>query len=381
MSKQKIRVAVVCGGKSAEHEVSLTSARNIINALDQNKYETHLLVLDRQGRLLSTVSAQRYLNNKLGDVMPKLGAEIASNSEEKLDNEYVTIVRDETSANLIPLTRESDKTPIDVIFPVMHGPDGEDGSIQGLARLANVALVGSNVLGSAVNMDKDVMKRLLLQAGFPIANYIAFCNSRRDYLSFDAVTDKLGCPFFVKPANLGSSVGVSKVEFREDFDSAVEEAFYYDTKIICEEFIIGRELECAVLGTEAPIASVPGEIVVLDNEKFYSYDTKYLNEHGALLKIPADLPDEVVERVQQMACQAFVSTYCEGMARVDFFFTQDQRLIINELNTIPGFTDVSMYPKLLEASGMSLTEVLDWLIKDALQRFNERARLKTKVDI
>jgi len=379
MSEQKIRVAVVCGGKSAEHEVSLASAKNVMNALDQKKYEINLVVLDRQGRLLSSVTAQQCLENAPGGSAFAIGDESTFGFEET-GGEIVTIVRDESSASLIPLTGESGRTPIDVIFPVMHGPDGEDGSIQGLARLANVAVVGSSVLGSAVNMDKDVTKRLLEQAGFPIARFVAIRYSERDRLTFDAVAGELGSPFFVKPANLGSSVGVCKVTCREDFDAAVAEAFSYDTKIICEEFIQGREIECAVLGTDSPIASVPGEILIQAEHDFYSYDTKYRDEHGAQLVIPADLSEEMAAKIRELACRVFITTCCEGMARVDFFLTEDGRVIINELNTIPGFTDVSMYPKLWEASGVSVTEVLDRLIDDALQRFEQRTRLKTQVD-
>ena len=361
MSISKIRVAVLFGGKSAEHEVSLQSARNVINALDKDKYEVVPIGIDKEGRWLLADTSNYLLNS----ADPKL---ISLNKS----NNAVAVVP-QSSGALMELASHREASHIDVFFPVLHGPFGEDGSIQGLLKLANVPFVGAGVLGSAVSMDKDVMKRLFRDAGLLIADFVVVRPG--DTVAYPTITQRLGSPVFVKPANLGSSVGVHKVTREDELAPALDDAFAYDTKVLIEEAIIGREIEVSVLGNEDPIASVPGEIV--PHHDFYSYEAKYIDEHGAGLEIPARLPEAVVRRLQEAAIAAFRVAGCEGMARVDFFLRQDGAVIVNEINTIPGFTSISMYPKLWEASGVAQPELLDRLIQLAMARFERDRRLKT----
>jgi len=264
-----------------------------------------------------------------------------------------------------------------VVFPVLHGPYGEDGTIQGLLELANIPYVGAGVLGSAISMDKDVMKRLFREAGIPVVKFLVFTHNSLEKIDFDWVRDKLGLPFFIKPANLGSSIGMNKVKKKEEFQPALEEAFQYDNKILVEEYIEGREIECSVLGNHNPVASLPGEII--SRHEFYSYEAKYLDNKGAILEIPARLSQKLIRKIQNLSIKVFKVACCKGMARVDFFLKQNKEIIVNELNTIPGFTRVSMYPKLWEASGISYPELIDRLIQLALERFQEKKRLKTSM--
>jgi D-alanine-D-alanine ligase len=256
-----------------------------------------------------------------------------------------------------------------------HSPFGEDGTVQGLLRLLDVPFVGASVLGSAAAMDKDVTKRLLRDARIPIAKFLAFDRSFVGKIDFDDVRRQLGQPVFVKPANLGSSVGINTADDGGQFERAIEQAFEYDNKILVEECIRGREIECSVLGNDSPIASVPGEII--PRHDFYSYEAKYIDEEGAVLEIPAKLEDQTIHQVQDLAIRTFKALCCEGMARVDFFLTENAQVVVNELNTIPGFTKISMYPKLWEASGIPYTELIDRLIQLALERFEKEKKLKT----
>jgi D-alanine-D-alanine ligase len=274
------------------------------------------------------------------------------------------------------MVRPSSGTPfggVDVVFPVLHGPFGEDGTVQGLLKLANLPFVGAGVLGSAVGMDKDVMKRLLRDAEIPIGKFLVF--QRGDTLSYGKIKKQLGLPLFVKPANLGSSVGISKVGKKREFRAAIDEAFRYDNKIIIEEFIAGREIECSVLGNDEPIASLPGEIIV--RHDFYSYDAKYIDDQGARLEIPAKLSGSVIQKIRKIAVRVYKALCCEGMARVDFFVQANGRVLVNEINTIPGFTKISMYPKMWEASGLSYPRLIDRLIRLALKRAHCERRLRT----
>jgi D-alanine-D-alanine ligase len=266
---------------------------------------------------------------------------------------------------------------VDVVFPVLHGPFGEDGTVQGLLKLANLPFVGAGVLGSAVGMDKDVMKRLLRDAKIPVPKFLVFERSELGRIKYAPVKRLLGLPFFVKPANLGSSVGISKVTNEREFSGALREAFRYDNKVLLEEGINGREIECSVLGNDNPIASLPGEIIT--SHDFYSYDAKYLDEKGAQLIVPARLPKQVVTRIQELALKAFKVLCCEGMGRVDFFLRGRSEVIVNEINTIPGFTTISMYPKMWQASGISYSRLIDRLIRLALERFQREKRLRTSV--
>jgi D-alanine-D-alanine ligase len=361
--RKKLRVAVLFGGKSAEHEISLISARNIVEAMDKRKYQIVAIGIDKEGRWF------------LDEGQRLLGAR--EKREVKLTRQSLstTVVPGARGSPMMPLTPRHALGKVDVVFPVLHGPFGEDGTVQGLLKLANVPFVGAGVLGSAVGMDKDVMKRLLRDARIPTVKFLSF--ERASEIHFAKVKRILGVPVFVKPANLGSSVGISKVSNNKQLSDALKEAFRYDNKILIEEGVHGREIECSVLGNEHPIVSVPGEIIT--PHEFYSYDAKYIDEKGSRLVIPADLPKAVAKKVQEMAIRSFKALCCEGMARVDFFLRDDREVLVNEINTIPGFTKISMYPKLWEASGISYAELVDRLIQLALERFKREQNLRTSV--
>mgnify|MGYP001592908120 CR=1 FL=1 len=359
--KRKIRVGILFGGKSAEHEVSLRSAKSVFDALDKKKYEPVLIGIDKRGKWLLK-DRSRFL----------LESGKKKSIEAHTSSESVALVP-QSEGRITNLERKIPGEKIDVVFPVLHGPFGEDGTVQGLLKLANIPFVGAGVLGSAVGMDKDVMKRLLRDAGIPVARFLTFREG--DSISFEAVSRELGLPLFVKPANLGSSVGVRKVRDKKEFSEALKEAFSFDRKILAEEYVKGREIECSVLGNENPIASVPGEVI--PQHEFYSYKAKYLDENGAILEIPAKLPQETVRGVQDIAVRAFRALECEGMGRVDCFLKDTGEIFVNEINTIPGFTSISMYPKMWEASGISYTELIDRLVMFAMERFQKESKLKT----
>lgn len=359
--KNKLRVALVFGGKSAEHEISLISARNIAAAMDPKKYEVIAIAIDKHGRWSFDQDTKLLRDASVGKVADASPGNMAA------------VLPGATTAPITRPAKGGSIGNVDVVFPVLHGPFGEDGTVQGLLKLANLPFVGAGVLGSAVGMDKDVMKRLLRDAKVPIGKFLAF--GRTDKISFAAVKRALGMPLFIKPANLGSSVGISKVSKPGGFTAALREAFRYDNKIVIEEFIAGREIECSVLGNEKPIASLPGEIIV--NRDFYSYDAKYLDAEGARLEIPAKLPASVSKDLRAMAIRAYQALCCEGMARVDFFVQANGRVMVNEINTIPGFTKISMYPKMWAASGISYSALIDRLIQLALERFQREQKLRT----
>jgi len=363
MSK-KTRVAILFGGKSAEHEVSLQSAKNVVEAIDKEKYELVLIGIDKNGHWYLN-DASNFLLNENDPKLIKLNRA----------SDHVALVHRQKEEQLVNLSTHRSVAPVDVVFPVLHGPFGEDGTVQGLLKLADVPFVGASILGSAVGMDKDVTKRLLRDAGIPIAQFVVFQSSSLDKIAFEEVEKHLGLPLFVKPNNLGSSVGISKVMNKNQFEEAIANAMEYDNKILIEEYIEGREIECAVLGNYDPIASVPGEI--LPQHDFYSYNAKYIDKNGAILKAPAELPEPVVKKVQNLAIKVFKVLCCEGMARVDFFLKDDNDLIVNEINTIPGFTKISMYPRLWELSGIPYPELIERLIQLALDRFNDEKKLKT----
>lgn len=359
--KKKLRVALLFGGKSAEHEISVISARNIFAAMDKKQYDVIAIGIDKQGRWFLDEDARL----------------LSAGEQSKVEfhgTKHVTAVLPGESRS--PMVRPSTGLAfgrVDVVFPVLHGPFGEDGTIQGLLKLVNVPFVGAGVLGSAVGMDKDVMKRLLRDARVPIAKFMAF--ERADVISFAKVKKALGLPLFVKPANLGSSVGISRVANSNHFRRAITDAFRYDNKIVIEESIRGREIECSVLGNQNPIASLPGEIIV--QRDFYSYEAKYLDEKGARFEIPARLPKATVEKIRALALRSYRVLCCEGMARVDFFLRDNGEVLVNEINTIPGFTQISMYPKMWQASGISYSRLIDRLIKLALERSRGEKRLRT----
>jgi len=365
MSK-RIRVGILFGGKSAEHEVSLQSAKSIIEAIDENKYDIVLIGIDKQGRWYLSEQSSFLLN---ADSPKLIGLSDVGKS--------VVLVPGNHGRQLISLSGNESLEPVDVIFPILHGTYGEDGTVQGLLKLAGIPFAGAGVLGSAVGMDKDVMKRLLRDSGLPVAKFLVF--NRNEQIGFEDVKRELGLPVFIKPANLGSSIGINKAGNKEEFEHAVEDAFKYDNKILIEEFVKGREIECSVLGNEDPIASIPGEII--PKHEFYSYETKYIDDDGALLEIPAKLPGDVVDKIQKLAVKTFKALCCEGMGRVDFFLKDDGGVIVNEINTIPGFTNISMYPKLWEASGIQYTELIDKLIQLAIDRFEREKSLKTSFEL
>ncbi len=363
MVKKKIKIGVLFGGKSAEHEVSLQSAHNVIDALDKEKYEVVPIGINKAGKwLLSNTS-----NYLLHSNDPKLIKLNKSNKEVSL------VVQ--SSGTLANTHSGEIHGKIDVIFPVLHGPYGEDGSIQGLLKFAGVPFIGASVLGSAIGMDKDVMKRLLKEAGVPVAKFVVL--SHGDDYSFKKIISVLGLPIFIKPANLGSSVGINKVRNEKEFKNALRDAFQYDSKILIEQAIVGREIECSVLGNEKPIASLPGEVI--PRHEFYSYEAKYIDENGAVLEIPAKLSKSTIKKVQEMAVKVFRVLNCEGMGRVDFFLKKSRGVVVNEINTIPGFTAISIYPKLWEASGLSYSNLLDKLIQLAIERFDREQKLKSSI--
>ena len=363
--RKKIRIAILFGGKSAEHEISLISARNIVEAMDKEKYEIVSIGIDKQGRWFFD-EGQRLLGGG-GQVEAKLARRSRSTA----------VVPGAKESPMIQISPRRALGKVDVAFPILHGPFGEDGTVQGLLKLADVPFVGAGVLGSAVGMDKDVMKRLLRDAEIPIAKFLAFEHAAQEEIHFANIKRVLGLPVFVKPANLGSSVGISKVTHRNQFTGAIREAFRYDNKILIEESIRGREIECSVLGNEHPIASLPGEIIT--RHDFYSYDAKYIDEKGAQLVIPAELPESITKKIQEFAIRSFKVLCCEGMARMDFFLRNQREIFVNEINTIPGFTKISMYPKLWEASGITYADLIDRLIRLALERFRREKNLKTSI--
>lgn len=366
---QKIKVGILFGGKSAEHEVSLQSAKNIVQAIDKEKYDVVLLGIDKQGRWYLNEQSQFLLNEE----NPKL---ISLNKS----GENIALVTGKSGVQeLISLSGGQSHGKLDVVFPIMHGTYAEDGTIQGLLKLLDIPFVGAGVLGSAASMDKDIMKRLLRDAGLPIGDFLVFTKTKINELNFADITASLGLPFFVKPANLGSSVGIHKVHNEEEFMPAIIDAFQFDTKIIIEETIDGREIECSVLGNENPIASIPGEII--PQHEFYSYEAKYIDESGAKLEVPAKLSEDMVVEIQKLAVQTFQVLCCEGMARVDIFLTKDNEFYVNEINTIPGFTKISMYPKLWELSGINQTELIDKLIQLAIERHENEKQLKTSFEL
>jgi D-alanine-D-alanine ligase len=370
----KIRVGILFGGRSAEHEVSLLSARNIYNSLDKQKYDPILIGIDKNGQWC--LREEWCLREDAVSVLNRTETSLPALSDA---SDPVTLITRNNECLIAPLSNTNQALKIDVIFPILHGTYGEDGTVQGLLKLADIPFVGPSVLGSAVGMDKDVMKRLLRDAGIPSARFITGYKSKIKELSYDKISKELGKVIFVKPANLGSSVGISKVENESQFSKAIEYAFQFDTKIIIEEGIVGRELECAVLGNEEPIASGVGEIIPASKHGFYSYDAKYIDADGAKAIVRADLEPEVREKIKQIAIQTFQVLCCEGLSRVDVFLRGKDEVLVNEINTIPGFTPISMYPKLWEDAGLSTSKLIDRLIELAIERFKREKNLKTSV--
>ena len=347
----RLRIAVLFGGRSAEHDVSVLSATNVMGALDPAKYDAVPVFITRDGVWLLT----RFAGGRLET--PSAGTEICLLPGGK--GRMMAFPADGAPHEL---------PPIDILFPVLHGLPGEDGSVQGLAEVARVPLAGCGIAGSAVALDKDIAKRLLAEAGVPVARSLTI--HRDGAPAFAELEEALALPFFVKPARQGSSVGVTKVHASQEFAGALTEGFAHDDKLLAEEFIAGREIECAVLedADGSLFVSRPGEIVPAESHGFYTYDAKYIDETGALLNVPADLPQAVEDDVRATAAKAFRLLGCDGMARADFFVTAEGRVLVNELNTIPGFTNISMYSKAMAASGVGYAEIIDRLVAHGLAR-------------
>ncbi len=363
----RLRVGVLFGGRSTEHEVSVISAESIINALDPEHYQVIPLYIDKAGRWL------------LGDSIPRLIRDEAA-------GKYVYLPPDPTKRALVPVSVDgvpppSSIPPLDVVFPVFHGLNGEDGTIQGVLELANVPYVGAGVLASALGLDKIHMKRAFTAAGLPVVDYLPISRSRfeKDPEAFmDQVEQKLGFPCFTKFANSGSSVGTSKAHNRNALRAGLQLAASFDRKLLVERGLDARELEVSVLGNDEAEASVVGEVVPA--REFYDYEAKYMDE-GSQLLIPAPIPERISEAARAMAVRAFQAVDAAGMARVDFFLERKtEKLYMNEVNTIPGFTRISMYPKLWEASGLSFPKLVDRLIELALERFRDKQRSQTAID-
>ncbi len=348
-------IALICGGKSPEHEISVRSAKNILRAIDRSLFRVTLIGIDRQGRWRLQEEGQ------LGKFVPAEGPQLA-------------LAPGNATGQIIRIDNHQPIEQPEAIFLILHGPQGEDGTIQGLIRILGLPFVGPDVLGSSVAMDKDVAKRLLREAGLNVARGTVVQAHERHSLDYKKLTQEFGSPIFVKPANMGSSVGVHKVKTAEQFAAAIEDAFLYDTKVLIEEMIQGRELECAVLGNENPQATKVGEIVTAEE---YSFDAKYESEDAAKLLIPAEVSDEELGRLRLVAVKAYQALNCEVLSRVDMFLTPEGKVYVNEVNTLPGFTNISMYPALWEEAGIPYRELITRLIQLAISRHEARKRLKT----
>ncbi|MBZ5520957.1 MAG: D-alanine--D-alanine ligase [Acidobacteriia bacterium] len=384
---KKIRVGVLFGGRSGEHEISLLSAASVLKAINREKYDVVPIGITKEGRWINPAYSEMLLR---GEAPPKeLGrqpgdTQAAASAAVLAKGEAVIVPPSPASGSLTPFESaapaNSQGIRVDVIFPVLHGTFGEDGTIQGLLELADLPYVGAGVLGSAAGMDKDVMKRLFSACGLPIVKHVTVLRGqweREPKKVVREVEGRLKYPVFVKPANLGSSVGISKAHDRKELGPAIETAAGYDRKIVIEEGVGGkkhkaRELECAVLGNDHPRSSIAGEIVPA--AEFYDYNAKYIDE-GSQLVIPAKIAKKQMKELQEMAVQAFKSVDCSGLARVDFLMDpKNGRIFLNEINTMPGFTSISMYPKLWAASGIGYEELIDQLIQLGLERHAERKK-------
>lgn len=357
MKHNPLKVAVLCGGQSAEHEISLRSAHFVLDTLHRiPTYDLSLFFIDQKGKWFYLEQYEQFFK---------------SGWQKNLKPIYFL-----PGDSYTPFRVLSDHKPIDIelVFPILHGTNGEDGVQQGLLEALNLPYVGSNVLGSAISMNKAVSKQLLRKAGILVSDWITVKSHEMEDFDAAAVVAKFGLPLIVKPTTLGSSIGVAKVHTIDELVPLMNVAFRYDTAVMIEKFIKGRELECSILGNEEPTASSLGEITPINHE-FYSYRAKYIDQQGAKLTIPAKLSNKIQELMKQIAIKTFKVLCCSGMARVDFFLTQNNDIFVNELNTIPGFTSISMYPKLWLQSGVSHTRLVEQLIKFALEQFEKKSKL------
>ena len=365
----KINLGILLGGRSAEHEISIISAKSIFNNIDRGKFDVTLIAIDKEG----------IWYHKKNNLIIKENSSSKLPSLDLKNSSRVTLIPVVNDVKLIDTKNGRIVKNLDIIFPVLHGTYGEDGTVQGFLKLLDIPFVGADVSGSAIGMDKDIAKRLLEHAGIPTAKFITLTRNNIKENPYEKISKKLGKTLFIKPANLGSSVGIHKIKNKKEFENAIRDAFLYDNKIIIEEAIKCREIECSVLGNEEPTASLAGEII--PTHEFYSYEAKYIDENGAKLKIPADLPKNKHDEVKKLAIQAYLALNCSGMARVDFFLKKNGTLLVNEINTIPGFTSISMYPKLWQASGIEYSELINKLIQHALNKYYQEKKLRTSFNL
>lgn len=367
--KDRLRVAVLFGGRSGEHEVSLASARSVMEAMDEKKYEIYPVGITKSGRWITGSDPMSLLQ---------------SGVEERTEGMDMSRALDVVGGGELTLKDSSRSCfpDVDVVFPVLHGTYGEDGTVQGLLELTDVPYVGAGVLGSALGLDKIAQKAVLSANGLPVVPYLSVTRTRWGEAPegvLKEMEETFSYPVFVKPANLGSSVGITKACGRDELEAALELAAHYDRRLLVETAVDAREIECSVLGNDTPRASLPGEVVPCN--EFYDYEAKYIDGDSEL-HIPADLDEEMVQRIQDAAVRAFLAIDCAGMARVDFFICRDTgTLYVNELNTIPGFTEISMYPKLWEASGLSYPRLIDRLIECALERYEQKKASATSYEV
>lgn len=369
----KIRVGLIFGGKSGEHEVSLASAQSVLHALDETKYDAVLIGITKEGKWLTGGNPRQHnpLRQLVGATRSPL-LKVTNGTNANLVN---TAMVSHSATEMT--TADALNASVDVVFPLIHGPNGEDGTIQGLLELADLPYVGAGVAASAVGMDKALMKALFRNAGLPVAEFLVVLRHKWENEPEETIHEietMIKYPCFVKPANLGSSVGIAKARNWDELTQALTNAALYDRKIIVERAVDAREVECSVLGNDAPIASLPGEVI--PEREFYDYDAKYADAATRLI-VPAELTGEQIHTVQELAVRAFQAIDCSGMARVDFFIEKrDGRVLVNEINTIPGFTAVSMYPKMWQASGLSYPQLIDRLLQFALERHADKKRNK-----
>jgi D-alanine-D-alanine ligase len=356
--------AIIYGGKSTEHEVSIRSARNIAKAIDNQQYNTLLIAISKSGKwYIKTVNE---LNTE--NVVKEGGNQLA-------------LLPGATKDNIITIADQKTIGEVNVIFPIVHGTGGEDGSLQGLFKTMNIAFVGPGIVGSALCIDKEVAKRILNEAGIINSKFLCFRKSQRALINFEEAEQTLGIPMYIKPPNLGSSVGISKVKNKEEFDKAIDLALQFDRKVLIEQNIVGREIECAVMGNNVVKASPVGEVVTNEqSHTFYDYSAKYTDATGSVTMIPADMPAETQTKIREIAVKAYKALCCEGMARVDVFLTSNGEIYVNEVNTLPGFTDISMYPKLWGVAGVSYPEVISKLLQLALDRHEEENAMLTSFE-
>lgn len=374
--KTKLRVGIIFGGRSGEHEVSTRSARAVIESIDKSKYEVIPIAITKEGNWLSPAASLK--------LFPGETQRLLADQEPQRAAADVAILGDPSRRGLVRLgPRSGEPERLDVVFPVLHGTFGEDGTLQGLLEMAAIPFVGCGTLASACGMDKVTMKALFKDAGLPICRHTWLLRSDWDHNKNKAirkVVREIGFPCFVKPANLGSSVGVSKATDKKSLARAIDLAARYDRKIMIEEEVVAREIECAVIGNDEPRASLPGEYVIhAESARFLDYTEKYSSTGHVEFIVPAKIPKATVKKIQTMAAIAYKSIDASGLSRVDFFLKPDGELLINEINTLPGLTEVSGFPKMWEASGIPFKRVLDQLIQMAIERHRERARNETSI--